>query len=42
MISQNLPLVNYSNGIVMIAIFALVCIALVVMIILFINSGGKK
>ncbi|CAZ96753.1 hypothetical protein Q4603_00220 [Zobellia galactanivorans] len=42
MISQNLPLVNYGNGIIMIAVFAIVCLALVVTVVLFMNSGKKK
>jgi len=36
---QALPLVNWSNGIVMIAVFAAVCVALVSMLILFMKSG---
>ncbi|WP_276167857.1 hypothetical protein [Zobellia alginiliquefaciens] len=42
MISQNLPLVNYANGIIMIGVFAAVCVALVVTIVLFMNSGKKE
>lgn len=35
------PLVDWSNGIIMIGVFALVVIALVVMLISFMNSGKK-
>ncbi len=42
MISQNLALYNWNNGVFMIAIFALVCIALVVTLVVFMNSGKKK
>ncbi len=40
--NQILPLVNWGNGIIMIVIFALVCIGLVTMVVLFLNSGDKK
>ncbi len=39
---QTLPLVNWSNGIIMIAVFALVCIALVTALVLFMKSGKKE
>lgn len=42
MIQQVLPLVNWSNGIIMIAVFALVSIALVTALLLFFKSGAKK
>lgn len=42
MISQNIPLVSWSNGTVMIGVFALVCVGLVVALLLLINSGSKK
>lgn len=37
-----LPLVNWGNGIAMIAIFALVCMGLVSMLIIFMNSSKKN
>ncbi|WP_262482311.1 hypothetical protein [Arenibacter certesii] len=37
-----LPLVNWNNGIVMIAIFAVVCVALVGIVLVFLSSGKKK
>jgi len=42
MINQNIALYNYSNGVVMIGIFALVCVILVIALISFMNSGKKK
>lgn len=42
MIPQILPMVDYGNGIIMIGVFVLVVIALVVLLILFINSEKKK
>ncbi|MGB5555274.1 MAG: hypothetical protein WBM83_11495 [Flavobacteriaceae bacterium] len=39
---QTIPLVNWSNGIIMIAVFAAVCIGLVAALVLFINSGKDK
>ncbi|WP_422081525.1 hypothetical protein [Ulvibacterium sp.] len=36
-----LPLVNWSNGIVMIGVFALVVIALIAILVSFMNSGKK-
>ncbi|MCX7550346.1 hypothetical protein [Xanthomarina sp. F2636L] len=41
MITQNLALYNWNNGVIMIAIFALVCITLVAILINFM-MGGKK
>ncbi|MEA1785826.1 hypothetical protein U1E44_06970 [Arenibacter sp. GZD96] len=37
-----LPLVNWGNGIIMIAVFAMVCVALIVTLVMFMNSGKKK
>ncbi|MFD2789473.1 hypothetical protein KCTC52924_02155 [Arenibacter antarcticus] len=37
-----LPLVNWSNGIVMIAIFGVVCVALVGIVLVFLSSGKKN
>lgn len=42
MISQNISLVSWSNGVVMIGVFALVCIGLVVALLLLVNGGGKN
>ncbi|WP_302848317.1 hypothetical protein [Maribacter dokdonensis] len=39
---MNLPLVNWSNGVVMIAVFAGVCIALVGIVLSFMNTDKKK
>lgn len=36
------PLVNWGNGIIMIGVFAAVCVALVVALLLFINSSSPK
>lgn len=42
MILNIIPLVNWSNGVIMIGVFALVCVILVVMLINFMSSGSKK
>jgi len=42
MILQKIPLVNWDNGVFMIAVFALVCVILITAVILFMNSGKKK
>ncbi len=42
MLSQFLPLYNYNMGVVLIGVFALVCVALVVMLVSFMNGGKKK
>ncbi|MBW2938270.1 hypothetical protein KXJ69_09145 [Aureisphaera sp. CAU 1614] len=42
MILNNIPLVNWSNGVIMIGVFALVCVILVIMLINFMSSGSKK
>ncbi len=39
---QTLPLVNWSNGIIMIVVFALVCIGLVTALVLFMRSGKEE
>lgn len=36
-----LPLVNWGNGIIMIGVFAAVCVALVVALLMLMNSGKK-
>ena len=42
MISQNIALYDWTNGVIMIGVFAVVCIALVVALIIFMASGKKK
>ncbi len=42
MITQTLALYNWNNGVIMIAIFALVCITLVGILINFMMSGKPK
>jgi len=42
MISLNLALYNWNNGVIMIAIFALVCVTLIGVLISFVMSGKKK
>ncbi|GGG51244.1 hypothetical protein [Bizionia arctica] len=42
MITQNIALANWNNGVIMIAIFALVCITLVGILINFMLSGKKN
>ena len=38
----NTPLVSWTNGTVMIAIFGIVCLGLVITLLILINSGKKK
>lgn len=38
----NTPLVSWTNGTVMIALFGLVCLGLVITLLILINSGKKK
>ena len=42
MINQNIALYNWTNGVIMIAVFAIVCITLVGFLINFMMSGKKK
>ena len=42
MISQNIALYDWNNGVIMIGIFAAVCVTLVVALIIFMSSGKKK
>lgn len=42
MISQNIALYDWNNGVIMIGVFAVVCIILVVALIVFMSSGKKK
>jgi Mg2+ and Co2+ transporter CorA len=37
----NLPLVSWTNGTIMIGVFALVCVGLVTALLLLVNSGKK-
>ena len=39
---KNLPLVDWGNGVLMIGVFALVCILLIGLLIYFMTSGGNK
>lgn len=42
MISQTLALYNWNNGVIMIAIFALVCVSLVAILIKFVMTDKPK
>lgn len=42
MIGQNIALYDWNNGVIMIGVFALVCVILVVALIMFMASGKKK
>ncbi len=42
MISQNIALYNTTNGVIMIGVFALVCVVLVILLISFMSGGKKK
>lgn len=42
MIFQNIALANWNNGVIMIAVFAIVCIVLIGIIVNFVLSGKKK
>ncbi len=42
MINQTIALYNWNNGVIMIGVFALVCVILVVTLIIFMSSGKKK
>lgn len=42
MISHSIALSNWNNGVIMIGIFALVCITLIGIMINFVMSGKKK
>ncbi len=42
MIPQNIALYNWNNGVIMMAIFALVCLTLIGILINFMMSGKKK
>jgi hypothetical protein len=42
MLTQLLPLYNHNMGVILIGVFALVCVALIVMLVSFMNGGKKK
>ncbi|MFD1162919.1 MULTISPECIES: hypothetical protein [Hwangdonia] len=42
MITQTISLYNWTNGVIMIAIFGLVCLTLIGILINFMMSGKKK
>ncbi|WP_298499715.1 hypothetical protein [uncultured Algibacter sp.] len=42
MITQNIALYNWSNGVIMIAIFGLVCLTLVGILVKFMASGDRN
>lgn len=42
MISHNIALYDWNNGVVMIGVFALVCIILVAALLIFMFGGKKK
>lgn len=42
MLSQSIALYNWNNGVIMIGIFALVCITLVGILVKFIATGDRK
>lgn len=42
MLHSSIALYNWNNGVIMISVFAAVCIVLVIMLILFMSSGKKK
>jgi hypothetical protein len=42
MFGLNLLLVSWTNGTIMIGVFALVCVGLVVTLLLLVNSGRKS
>lgn len=42
MLINKIPLVDWGNGVLMIGVFALVCIILIAILINFMNSESKK
>ncbi len=42
MITQNIVLFNWSNGVIMIAVFALTCLFLIGFLVKFMMSGNKS
>jgi hypothetical protein len=42
MLAECIPLVSWSNGVLMIGVFALVVVALIVALLLMMNSGKKS
>lgn len=41
-IINKIPLVDWGNGVIMIGVFALVCVILIGVLIYFMSTGGKK
>lgn len=39
---QNIPIVSWQNGTIMIVVFGIVCILLVTIVVLMIFNGSKK
>ena len=42
MITQNIALFNWNNGVIMIGVFALACLFLIGFLIKFMAGGGKR
>ncbi|MGF1555369.1 hypothetical protein [Paucihalobacter sp.] len=42
MLQTSFALYNWNNGVIMIGVFAAVCVILIIMLISFITSGKKK
>ena len=42
MINQSISLYDWNNGVIMIAVFGLICVILVIALIVFMSSGKKK
>ena len=42
MLGQNIALYDWSNGVIMIGVFALVCVILVAALIILVTSGKKN
>jgi ABC-type multidrug transport system permease subunit len=41
-INQSIALYDWNNGVIMIAVFGLICVALVVALLIFMSGGKKK
>ncbi len=42
MINQSIALYDWSNGVIMMAVFGLACLILIIALVVFMNSGKKK
>lgn len=42
MLQSSIALYNWTNGVIMIAVFAAVCVVLITALIVFMNSGKKS